>query len=149
MRTRKLIGGATRVLAVVFETGDEVTSGLLEVARREDLDGAHFTGIGAFRDVVLGFYDLDRQDYHRTPVPEQVEVVSLVGDITSRDDDRMVHAHVVVARRDGQALGGHLLEAHVRPTLEIMITETPAQLRRTYDPGTGLALIDLGETRDS
>jgi predicted DNA-binding protein with PD1-like motif len=50
---------------------------------------------------------------------------------------------VVVGRSDGSTLAGHLLEARVRPTLELMITETPTQLRRRHDPESGLALISL------
>jgi uncharacterized protein len=49
----------------------------------------------------------------------------------------------VLGRRDGTAHGGHLLEAHVRPTLEVMLTESPVQLRRVFDPGVGLALIEI------
>jgi predicted DNA-binding protein with PD1-like motif len=55
-----------------------------------------------------------------------------------------VHAHVVVGTRDGSARGGHLLEGHVRPTLELLVEEAPAELRKTYDRQSGLALIDPG-----
>src|SRR5207248_8373816 len=54
-----------------------------------------------------------------------------------------LHAHLVVGRRDGTTLGGHLLEGHVWPTLEVIVTETPAHLRKSLDPETGLALIDI------
>ncbi|MGN6733631.1 MAG: PCC domain-containing protein, partial [Candidatus Binatia bacterium] len=53
-----------------------------------------------------------------------------------------VHAHVVVGKFDGSAHGGHILEARVWPTLEVMVTESPKHLRRKYDPETGLSLID-------
>ena len=53
------------------------------------------------------------------------------------------HAHVVLGRSDGSAIGGHLVEAHVRPTLEVVLVETPAHLRKRIDAETGLALIDL------
>ena len=50
----------------------------------------------------------------------------------------------VVGRFDGSTLGGHLLEAHVRPTLEIVMVESPKHLRRKFDPASGLALLDFG-----
>ena len=54
-----------------------------------------------------------------------------------------VHAHVVVGCWDGSTRGGHLLQAHVRPTLEVMLVESPAHLQKRHDPESGLALIAL------
>ncbi len=132
-----------RVYAVVLDTGDEVASGLLRFAREVNLAGAHFTAIGAFRDVTLGYFEIDRKEYKKIPVCEQVEVLSLVGNVATSESEPKLHAHVVVGKADGTAHGGHLVEAHVRPTLEVIITEAPQHLRRVHDPATGLALIRL------
>ena len=144
MNARKLGGtGGTESFVLVFDTGDDVTKELLAFARRQSIDAASFSGIGAFERVTLGYFELEKRDYKRIPVNEQVEVVSLVGNLARGDDGPKLHAHVVVGRQDGSALGGHLIEARVRPTLEIVLVETPAHLRRRSDPATGLALIDL------
>ena len=154
MAYRALGDEPERSFAIVLVTGDEVVASLEAFARETGVDAASFTAIGAVSDVMLGFFDLDVSDYRRIPLREQAEVVSLVGDITRAADDRAgerrrtspertIHGHIVVGRSDGSTLGGHLLEAHVRPTLEVIVTETPARLRRRYDPRTGLALIDL------
>ncbi|MBX3028541.1 MAG: DNA-binding protein [Chloroflexi bacterium] len=147
MRSILLDAGPPRTHAVVFDEGDEVMTGLRAFAAETGADAASLVAIGAFSDVTLGYFDLAAKDYRRIPVREQVEVVSLVGNITRAQDDddptRTVHAHVVVARADGAALGGHLLEAYVRPTLEVIATESPRHLRRRHDPATGLALIDV------
>jgi len=135
-------GGATSFV-LVFDTGDEVTKELLAFAREYRLDAASFTGIGAFQSVTLGYFEIEKRDYKRIPVNEQVEVVSLVGNVALGDAGPELHAHVVVGRKDGSALGGHLIDARVRPTLEIVLVETPAHLRRRSDPTTGLALIAL------
>jgi len=129
--------------AVVFGTGEEVTSGLSGLARAHKLSGAHFTGIGALQTAVLGFFDIAHREYRRFGVDEQVEVLSLVGNIAREDDQPRVHAHIVLGRFNGATLGGHLLVAHVRPTLELVVVETPEHLRRRFDPSTGLALLDL------
>ena len=92
-------------------------------------------------DVTLGYFDWEKKDYLKIPIREQVEVVSLIGDIAVEKDEPKVHAHVVVGKRDGSVMGGHLLAAHVRPTLEVMLSESPAQLTRGMDPESGLALI--------
>jgi uncharacterized protein len=99
----------------------------------------------ALRRVTLGYYELERRDYKRIDIDEQVEVLTLAGNITLTADGRNVHAHLVIGRADASANGGHLLAAHVRPTLEVIVTETPAHLRRREDPETGLALITVAD----
>ena len=140
----KIIDDATeRTWVLVLATSDEVIATLTAFASREGLSAARFTAIGALSDAVLGYFDWDTRDYARIPVRQQVEVLALVGDIANERGAPKVHAHVVVGKRDGTAHGGHLLEAHVRPTLEVMLTEAPARLSRVFDPQSGLALIDV------
>lgn len=144
MNSKLLNDAEQRTYAVVFDAADEVVAGLTEFARAERLTASHFSGIGAFSDVTLGFFDVDEKDYARNSIAEQVEIVSLIGNIACKDGNPKVHAHVVVAKRDATAHGGHLLEAHVRPTLELIVTESPAHLRRETDDATGLPLIAIG-----
>jgi predicted DNA-binding protein with PD1-like motif len=126
----------------VFETGDEVISGLTSFATERKSAGSHFTAIGAFREAVIAYFDWEKQEYLKNPIREQVEVVSLIGDVAlAPDGSPKVHAHVVLGRRDGTALSGHLVEGHVRPTLEVTLTEEPKHLQRRHDPRSGLALI--------
>jgi predicted DNA-binding protein with PD1-like motif len=130
-----------KTYALIFETGDEAMAGLAGFARQNALGGARFTAIGAFREVTLGYFDWESKKYKHIPVQEQVEVLSLIGDVALEDSEPKVHAHVVVGRSDGSTRGGHLIEARVRPTLEVILTESPAHLRKYHDPESGLALI--------
>lgn len=139
MKSRRLDTGTV----LIFETGDEVVSTLTAFAKKHHLAGGHFTAIGAFSDAGIGYFDLQKKDYLRNQVNEQVEVVSLIGDIALDKGEPKVHAHVVVGKKNGSAMGGHLLEAHVRPTLELVLQESGEQLKRRFDPESGLALIDL------
>jgi predicted DNA-binding protein with PD1-like motif len=132
-----------RTWALVFAPGEEAMAGLREFARAADLAGSHFTAIGAFSDAVLGFFDLGAKDYLRIPVREQVEVLSLLGNVARHQGRPQVHAHAVVGKRDGTAHGGHLLEAHVRPTLEVIVAESPRHLERRTDERTGLPLLKI------
>ncbi|HEY4360034.1 MAG TPA: PPC domain-containing DNA-binding protein [Bryobacteraceae bacterium] len=141
MKSRKLGNGTV----LIFDTGDEVVSTLTAFARQNHIAAAHFTAIGAFSDAGLGYFDLQKKDYLKNQVNEQVEVVSLIGDIALDKGEPKVHAHVVVGRKDGSTMGGHLLEAHVRPTLELILLDSGEQLKRKFDPESGLALIDLGQ----
>jgi predicted DNA-binding protein with PD1-like motif len=146
VKTKVLHADGARTIAVVFETGEEPMQGLLDLAKRERLGAGHFTAIGAFEEVTLGYFDWARKDYARIAVREQVEVLSLVGDVALEGTVPKVHAHVVVGKRDGTAHGGHLLEARVRPTLEVILIQPPEPLRRRFDPRSKLALIEIEET---
>jgi hypothetical protein len=143
MKSKLLQTAPERTFALVFADGDEVVSNLLTFASEQKLQTSHFSGIGAFSKVTLGYFDLERRDYKHLPVADQVEVLSLLGNVAFAGADYKIHAHVVLGKRDGTAHGGHLLEAHVRPTLELVLIESPAHLQRETDPKTGLPLIKL------
>lgn len=132
-----------KTFALVFDTGDEVMSELMSFAKDNGLNAASFTAIGAFSGAMLGYFDVEKKEYKEIPVDEQVEVLSLVGDVALYEGEPALHAHVVVGRSDGTTRGGHLLEAHVRPTLEVVIIESPEHLQRRTDEETGLPLISL------
>lgn len=143
MKFQVLAQGELQTFALIFDKGDEFVTALTEFAEKQKISGSHFTAIGAFRDVSLGYFDRQQKDYKKIPVEEQVEVLSLIGDIATKDGKPKVHAHGVVGKSDGTTLGGHILAAHVWPTLEVILSESPTHLRRKTDAETGLALIDL------
>ncbi len=131
-----------RTFLLVFDLGDEVMAVLEQFATEHQITAAHFSAIGAFQNATLGYFDWEQKDYRHIPVKEQVEVVSLLGDVARDERGKpKIHAHVVLGRSDGSASAGHLIKAEVRPTLELVLTDTPAHLQRKYDPTTGLALI--------
>ncbi|MEZ5654053.1 MAG: PPC domain-containing DNA-binding protein [Burkholderiaceae bacterium] len=142
MRTRIITEATEQTHVLALESGDDVLKSLSDYAAGQGLNAARFTGLGAFERVVLGYFDWQRKDYDRIRIEDQVEVVSLIGDIAVDQDGKpSLHPHVVVSRRDGSAWGGHLLEATVRPILEVVIVESPACLQRFPDRETGLALL--------
>lgn len=144
MKSKLVKEGEERTFVLVFETGDQAMAALARFANEQKLSAAQITGIGAFERAELGYFDWDRKDYRPIPVGEQVEVLSLLGDVAlGPDGSSAVHVHAILGRKDGSTLGGHLLEATVRPTLELVLTEAPRHLRKCKDPETGLALIDL------
>lgn len=142
MQCRRIAEERERTYAVVLETGDPVMESLATLAADEGLTAASFTAIGALSDAELAWFDWEARDYERFGVDEQVEVLTLAGDIArGPDDEAQVHAHVVCGRRGGSTVGGHLIEAHVRPTLEVVLREAPAHLRKRVDAESGLPLI--------
>ena len=143
MQAKLINSSPEQTYALVFSTGDEVLKQLTQFAAEKQLLGAHFTAIGAFQRVTLGYFEIDKQEYKQIPVDEQVEVLSFIGNIVEYQGKPKIHAHVVVGRSDGSTRGGHLVNAIVRPTLEVILTESPEHLRRKMDKEAGIPLINL------
>jgi predicted DNA-binding protein with PD1-like motif len=141
MRSRTITDQPQRVHVIVLDKGEDVTAALLAFGREAKIRSAHLTAIGAFSEIVLGFFDPQRKAYDEIPIREQVEVLALTGNFTEEEGQLRLHAHAVVGKRDGSAHGGHLLGAKVFPTLEVVATEVAAELRRQLDPETGIAPI--------
>jgi uncharacterized protein len=132
---------------VVCDPGDEAVDVLTQFARSEQLEAAQISAVGAFEHATVGWFDPAAKDYRRIPVDEQCEVLSLLGDVAVGQDGPVLHMHVVLGLSDGTTRGGHLLEGRVYPTLEVIVTETPAELRKVLRPDVGIALIDLDQSQ--
>lgn len=143
MKHKLLDGSEVAMYALVFDSGDDVMAILKTFAAERKLKAARFTAIGAFSSVDLGWFDFSKKDYKHIPVNEQVEVLSLLGDVALYGDESAVHAHVVVGKSDGMAMSGHLLKATVHPTLELILEEAPGYLQKRMDKETGLPLIEI------
>jgi predicted DNA-binding protein with PD1-like motif len=142
----KQVGNSDRRLWVaVLDPGEEVKETLLGFAARERVNAASFVALGAFERATIAYFEWDKKRYKPIPVEQQVEVVTLAGDVVRNEKDEPdLHAHCVLGLSDGTTRGGHLLNGIVRPTLEVTITETPAHLIRRKRPELGVALIDVG-----
>lgn len=145
MRTKLLHeADGRRTFAVIMDIGDEAMACLQKFAEAEKIGGAQVTAIGALSSATLAYFDWETKTYEPIPIAEQVEVASLLGDIAVAPDGKpSVHVHAVLGRRDGSALAGHLQEARVRPTLEVIVSEMPKHLCKQKDETSGLALIRL------
>lgn len=131
---------------VICDPGDEAVAALNEFVRSERLEAAQISAVGAFERATVGWFNPATKEYRRNPVDEQCELVSLIGDVAMGEDGPILHMHAALGLSDGTTRGGHLLEGQVNPTLEAIVTETPAQLRKVMCPDVGLALIDLDQS---
>ena len=135
--------GAVDTLVVILDNGEEAFSTLQNYARQEEISAASLTAIGAFASATVGWFDFASKSYKEIEIGEQCEVLSAIGDVAVGDDGKAsLHIHVVLGLSDGSTRGGHLLKGAVHPTLEVVLTETPARLRRRKRPDLGIALID-------
>jgi predicted DNA-binding protein with PD1-like motif len=145
MKSVKIAGDAgaeTRV--VILESGEEAFAALTKFANDAGTTAASLTAIGAFEKATVGWFDFEKKSYKKIEIAEQCEVLSAIGDVAVGDDGKAsLHVHVVLGLSDGTTRGGHLLEGTVRPTLEVVLTDTPAKLRRKKKADIGIALIDV------
>ena len=126
---------ALRTFAMVLENGDEAMASLVRLATERRLKATQFTAIGAFARLVVAYFDWESKEYRPIPINEQVEVLSLIGDISAENGKPRVHSHVVVGKADGTAHGGHLIEgqctanARDRPHRDAAAPATPLRSR--------------------
>ncbi|MGY0002923.1 PPC domain-containing DNA-binding protein [Micromonospora sp. I033] len=130
-----------RVLVVVCDKEEEAVTTIGAALREQGLVAARVSAVGGFAEAEVGWFDRNAHDYRRIPVAEQVEVLSLLGDVAEQDGEPALHVHTVLGRADGSTVGGHLLRGRVWPTLEVIISEVAPELAKRVDPDTGLALI--------
>ena len=142
MQLAREAGVETRV--VILDSGEEAFAALTKFANDAGITAASLTAIGAFESATVGWFDFERKAYREIEVGQQCEVLSAIGDVAVNDEGKAsLHLHVVLGLCDGTTRGGHLLKGNVRPTLEVVLTDTPAKLRRKKQAGIGIALIDL------
>ena len=129
---------------VILDSGEEAFAALTRFANEARITAASVTAIGAFERATVGWFDFASKTYKRIEVGEQCEVLSAIGDIAVGDDGKAsLHIHIVLGLSDGSTRGGHLLAGIVRPTLEVVVSEVPAKLRRKKRADLGIALIDI------
>jgi uncharacterized protein len=134
--------GDVKTHLLVFHTGQEIMKGLVAFAKQHHFVAGSLTGIGALSGAVIGYFDPETKSYLRNRESEQCELLSLTGDLALYRDEPFFHVHVALGLRDGAARGGHLFEAIVQPTAEIILTTYARPMRRTTDSETGLALLN-------
>ena len=147
MKSKIIQDGDVVTYAVVCDPGDEAMAALRQFARAERLEAAQITGVGGFERATVGWFDHAARRFRHIPVDQPTEVLSLIGDVAEDQDGPGLNIHVVLGLSDGTTRGGHLIEGQVFPTLELMVTENPAELRKVMRPDLGVALIDLDRSQ--
>lgn len=143
MKYKLLNNDKQKTFAIVMESGEEVTQQLMAFVKEKQLSASQFTAIGAFSETTVGFFDFSIKDYKKTHFRDQMEVLTLNGDVTVFNDEYKIHAHIVLGKEDATAYGGHLIKGIVHPTLEIILTESPGWLKREMNKELGIPLIKI------
>jgi predicted DNA-binding protein with PD1-like motif len=137
-----------RCFLIIVDKGEEAYAAISSFAEEHQITAASLTAIGAASSLTLRYFDPATSSYLSTEFNEQMELAACLGDIADDGGTPTLHAHVVLGRRDSTAVAGHLQKLIVFPTMEVVLTESPAHLRKRFDTSTGLALIDPGTSSD-
>lgn len=128
---------------MVLEKGDKVIEAVTQFAKDLGIKAGRVSAIGAVSSVELGHFNVARKSYSWRSVTRPLEIVSLIGNIAAKDGETVVHAHIVVGTDEMELLGGHLKEAVVSATCEMVLDEFEGEIHRSHDSQTDLYLMDL------
>lgn len=126
---------------ICIKKGEELVAQTLAFCEERKIHGAWLQGIGGCDRVEIGFYDINRKEYEKKIYEEELELVSLKGNIATSQDGRILHAHVSLGRRDFSMIGGHLFSMRISVVGEVFIRSFPVPLRRAYDPSFGVRVL--------
>ena len=126
---------------VRLDLNEEVIETLTNFVEKEGLAGGTISGIGALKDVTLGYFDPERKEYIKKTFPKEMELVQLTANITHVDGKPFIHAHAIVSGADYIARAGHLFSATIAITGEMFVLPTDTRIKRSLDPVTGAKLM--------
>lgn len=139
MRFRKIQNG----FLVRLIKGEEVITTLSSFVEEQKILGGFVVGLGALKDLTLGYFDSTRKEYVKKFFPEDFEFGNLTGSISYLEDKPFVHAHVTAGGADFKAVTGHLFSATISATGEFFIIPSESKIERKPDSDTGLNLLEL------
>ena len=126
---------------VRLDRGEPLLPTLASFLAGRQVRGAALSAIGAVRQSVLGYFDLQRREYVRRDFPEEMELISLSGNLTWAGSEPIIHAHAVLSGPDFVAHAGHLFSTEIAVSGEVFIWTAPARVERALDESLGLKLI--------
>jgi len=128
--------------------GSDILTELTNFCRKNEIKTGILTAIGAVKNAALGFYNQDEKKYYKHCINQPLEIVSLSGNISIKDEKPMVHSHIVLSDKDGNTVGGHLMSDTIVFASEFWIFELEGErLIRGYDEVTGLPLWEMKKNR--
>lgn len=124
-----------------IERGEELISTLRDFLEKENIKAGYLTGLGAAGSLDIAYYNLATKKFERHTIKEDVEILSLTGNIAMLKDETIIHMHGTFGRKDLSVFGGHLFALHISGACEIHLTKLSGEMTRAYDEATGLNLL--------
>lgn len=134
---------STNRLLLRLDKGEEIMRSLTIFLRQNNIMSGSITGIGNLSDVTVKYFHPDRKEYSEYTFPGSYECLSLMGNISTVENQIFPHVHVVLADEQFRACGGHLSSATVSVTLEIVIIPLEGEVEREFNEEIGLHHLKL------
>jgi len=129
--------------ALRVDKGEEIIEEITKLCDKENIKAGSIVGLGAADHLVVGLFNVNEKQFHKKEFNMPMEITSLVGNVSVKDDKTYLHCHITVADQDLNCKGGHLVECRIAATAEIFITEYSHEIGRRYDEETGLNLFQF------
>lgn len=132
-----------KMFLVRLEKGEKVNSSIKKFCEKLGIGNIAFIGLGAVENPTVAQYQIDKRKYKQKTLKGMFEALSFVGDVAVFEGHPLVHGHISLSDEQMRAFGGHLVEATVSATFEIIIQDLGSKKVKRYDEETGLKLFKL------
>ena len=130
---------------VSLQSGDLINKSLTEISVKENISNAWINGIGAIDSVEVGYMDVVNKKYQKRNFNDNYELISLIGNITIKDGVPFVHTHITFSDTEYKVFGGHLFDAKITATGEIILTVANSKIDRQFNENVGIHTWCLSE----
>jgi uncharacterized protein len=124
-----------------FKAGARIPDVVVAAAKKDKVKTSLVSAIGGVRELKLGYFNQKTRKYEEHDYREELEVTSILGNITIKEGEPFLHVHGTFGRRDMSVIGGHVVSATVSPLLELVVTPTKNRAVRRFDEAIGLFAI--------
>ncbi|NLV75966.1 MAG: DNA-binding protein [Tissierellia bacterium] len=124
-----------------LEKGEEIVESIKKLCEKEDIKLGTISGIGATNRAVIGLFETNTKEYHSKELTGDMEITSLVGNISQMNGEVYLHIHINLANEENKVFGGHLTSAIISATGEIVIDVIEGVVDRKFDEEVGLNLF--------
>ncbi|MBQ8200524.1 MAG: DNA-binding protein [Clostridia bacterium] len=123
------------------DRGEEVLAQLKAMAIQENVRLASVRALGAVNDFTVGVFKTREKKYYANRFTGDHEIVSLTGTISTMSGEYYAHLHMSAGDEQGRVFGGHLNEAVVSATCEMVVQIIDGEVDRAFDEDVGLNLF--------
>tara|TARA_Y100001970_G_scaffold273325_1_gene371373 strand:- start:658 stop:1077 length:420 start_codon:yes stop_codon:yes gene_type:complete len=131
------------VIFLRLDKNEEISQSILTVAKEHKVYSCWVNGIGAIKDIELGFYNLEEKKYEKKMFKGNYELVSFMGNITLKDGQPFLHSHVTISDDKFNSFGGHFFKAKIKVAGEFCMFVSEEKIVRKMNQSIGLQLWDF------
>ncbi|MHA2362521.1 MAG: PPC domain-containing DNA-binding protein [Candidatus Hodarchaeales archaeon] len=124
-----------------LDKGETIIETLQKFLEEKEINGGFFTGLGAVNQIILRYFDQNENKYYEKTFNEDLEVTSLIGNITMFQGKPAIHSHIVLGNKEFQSISGHFTEGTVGATLEVILIKREFGVIRKLNENLGLNLL--------